>query len=137
MTTTTKPKPEHRYFQNVLSHYVAPVAPEYVAKYAESPGWREVLIAPIPTIEVDEPDEYGCRRAHIGGRAIGFIAPHDTPADWREARDDRQGMFGGAEAIARWIEAHPQPDPESVARVQAARDALAVLTDDERAEVLR
>lgn len=132
---------EPRYFQHIHDRYVSAVTPEYLPVYVESPAFREVLIAPIPTIEVDEPDKHGARRVHVGDMTVGWIDPSDTTAVWCETRDYRLSQAGGAEAIFRYIEAHPepdpQPDPESVARVQAVRDAIAALTDDERAEALR
>lgn len=137
--TTTEPK--RRHFQHVITGSVATPAPEHIAVYAKNPDWREVLLAPIPTIEVVEPDAYGARLAYVGDMTVGWIGPSDTPADWRDRRDFRLVYAGGAEAAARWIETNPQrdpqPDPESVARMQAARAVLAMLTDDERAEVLR
>ena len=132
---------ERRYFQRIKDNYATTPAPENIAVYAKSNEWREVLIAPIPTIEVVEPDKYGARLAYVGDMTVGWIGPSDTPADWRDLRDSRLMYAGGAEAVARWIETNPQrdpqPDPESVARMQAARAVLAMLTDAERAEALR
>lgn len=136
MTTTTKPEPELRYFQHIHYRYVSAVTPTHTAGYVESPDFREVLLAPIPTIEVGEPDKAGVREVSVGGVSVAGIYPNRSAARWRETRDYRRGLVGEAEAVARWIEAH-QPDLESEARVQAARDALAALTDDERAEALR
>lgn len=133
----TNTEPERRYFQHIFDRYVSAAAPEYVANYVASPNYREVLITPIPTIEVGEPDEYGDRWIQVGDRFVGRLSADGTPDMWRNIRDARQRSAGEAEAAARWIEAHPEPDPESVARIKAVRDALAALTDDERAEALR
>ena len=130
MTTT---EPERRYFQNVRDSYVCPVVQEYAADYAASPHYREVLIVPVPEVEISEPDTYGDRWAHFGDGRYRYFSSRDAAADWRERRDRRITEVGESEVIARWIE----ENSGSVARVQAARAVLATLTDDERAEALR
>ena len=135
--TKTEIYPELRHFEDIRDGFVCSVTPEWVADYAADPDFREVLIAPIPEIEVDEPDKDGIREVSVGGVRVAWMYPGRTAAAWREMCDGHLRTAGEAEAFARWIEANPQPDPESVARVQAVRDALAALTDAERAEVLR
>ena len=137
MTTT---KPERRYFQRISENgwVAALVSPATIAAFESDPDYREVLLAPISEIEVSEPDASGDRRAHVGDRTVGWIRDRgDVAAKGRGRRGAYLGAAGDAEAVIRWVETHPQPDPESVARVQAVRDALAALTDDERAEALR
>ena len=133
--TTTEHEP--RYFHHIRDNLISFSTSEYDGYYVESPYWREMLITLIPEIEVDEPDEYGVREVSVGGVRVGGVGPYDTAAYCRETRDGHLRAAGKAEAVARWLEANPQSDPESVARVQAARDALAVLTDEEREEALR
>ena len=130
MTTTTA---ERRYFEGVLDHYIFSIDLERAPIYAESPDWREVLVAPIPEIEVEEPDASGSRRVFVEGKIIDGINPTDTADYWHKSRAYHLSRAGKAEAVVRWIE----DNSESRARIKAAHDALAALTDAERAEALR